>query len=187
MAERADQAGRARGRRHLDGDVGADEDDYDGIDDGLMFENDFSVLNIRPTKRLDRRRGKGRKDGAGAAGTTAASDAARSATTTTNTTTAAAALGGDVPYAEVPGAPFMRREAPLCYCIPQGRVPGMHVPAKFYASPQLLELLLEEVDGTAAAASGGFVAAVQQVCVGRGPAEACDHRPGCMLLLTSML
>jgi hypothetical protein len=60
---------------------------------------------------------------------------------------------------EVPGAPFLRRESPVCFCIPQGHTEGMRVPARFFASPALLELLVDEIGN----AAGGFTAAVQQV------------------------
>lgn len=40
-----------------------------------------------------------------------------------------------------------------------GHVKGMHVPAKFYASPELLKLVSQEFH----TASGGFTGAVQQL------------------------
>ncbi|KAL3133571.1 hypothetical protein ABBQ38_007418 [Trebouxia sp. C0009 RCD-2024] len=54
---------------------------------------------------------------------------------------------------------FLEREGDLVYVIPKGHVQGMNVPAKFYASPELLKLVSNEFR----TASGGFTGAVQQL------------------------
>lgn len=54
---------------------------------------------------------------------------------------------------------FLQRESDLIYIIPKGHVKGMNVPAKFYASPELLKLVSNEFR----TASGGFTGAVQQL------------------------
>ncbi|KAL0035786.1 hypothetical protein WJX77_002605 [Trebouxia sp. C0004] len=54
---------------------------------------------------------------------------------------------------------FLQRESDLIYIIPKGHVKGMNVPAKFYASPELLKLVSNELH----TATGGFTGAVQQL------------------------
>lgn len=54
---------------------------------------------------------------------------------------------------------FLQREGDLVYVVPEGHVKGMQVPAKFYASPELLKLVSHEFH----TASGGFTGAVQQL------------------------
>ncbi|DBA91897.1 TPA: hypothetical protein ACH3X2_003803 [Trebouxia sp. C0005] len=54
---------------------------------------------------------------------------------------------------------FLQRESDLIYIIPKGHVKGMNVPARFYASPELLKLVSNEFQ----TATGGFTGAVQQL------------------------
>jgi len=55
---------------------------------------------------------------------------------------------------------FIRRIGPYTYEIKQGHVQGQRVPARFFASPKLLELITDEVQ----ASGGSFTVSVQQLC-----------------------
>ncbi|KAL4428527.1 hypothetical protein ABPG75_002616 [Micractinium tetrahymenae] len=76
---------------------------------------------------------------------------------------AAAAVSGPGRRPDVPAllqqSGFITALSDYCYGIPQGHVKGMRVPAKFYANPKLLSLVVGELQ----TASGGFEAAVNQL------------------------
>ncbi|GAB4820986.1 hypothetical protein N2152v2_008032 [Parachlorella kessleri] len=55
-------------------------------------------------------------------------------------------------------AGFIKRVGPVTYEIPTGHKKGMHAPARFFASPRLLRLVVGELQS-----GGGFTAAVEQL------------------------
>lgn len=57
-------------------------------------------------------------------------------------------------------ATYIIRKGPYVYEIAPGHVKGQRVPARFFASPRLLQLVIEELETSA----GGFAPAVTQLC-----------------------
>eukprot|EP00775_Hariotina_reticulata_P006207 gene6207-6443_t len=58
---------------------------------------------------------------------------------------------------------YLKRIAPFTFEIKEGHTKGMQVPARFFASPRLLDMLVSEAQASGAGSGGVFVSSLQQL------------------------